>query len=186
MHERDIAKLKATRSNDPVDWLNYKQIRNSVNNAIRQAKKSYHTKALHDNEGNSRTTWRVVNDLTSRKSNGPSVKEIKQNGVSICNPQELATAFNNHFATVGPKLANEIPLNNSGRTHLHYMCNPSPDSANFEFMPTNRSKVLSLLSKLIKFKAIGLDKISAKLLRICADLIADSLCLIFYNDWYLS
>ena len=121
MHERDIAKFKATRSNDPVDWLNYKQIRNSVNNAIRQAKKSYHTKALHDNEGNSRTTWRVVNDLTSRKSNGPSVKEIKQNGVSICNPQELATAFNNHFATVGPKLANEIPLNNSGRTHLHYM-----------------------------------------------------------------
>ena len=178
MHERDIAKLKATRSNDPVDWLNYKQIRNSVNNAIRQAKKSYYTKALHDNEGNSRMTWRVVNDLTSRKSNGPSVKEIKQNGVSICNPQELATAFNNHFATVGPKLANEIPLNNNGRTHLHYMSNPSPDSANFEFMPTNRSKVLSLLSKLIKFKAIGLDKISAKLLRICSDLIADSLCLI--------
>ena len=179
MHERDIAKLKATRSNDPVDLLNYKQIRNSVNNAIRQAKKSYYTKALHDNEGNSRMTSRVVDDLTSRKSNGPSVKEIKQNGVSICNPQELATAFNNHFATVGPKLANEIPLNNNGRTHLHYMSNPSPDSANFEFMPTNRSKVLSLLSKLIKSKAIGLDKISAKLLRICADLIADSLCLIF-------
>ena len=179
MHERDIAKLKATRSNDPVDWLNHKQIRNSVNNAIRQAKKSYYAKALHDNEGNSRMTWRVVHDLTSRKSNGPSIKEIKQNGVSICNRQELATAFNNHFATVGPKLANEIPLNNNGRTHLHYMSNPSPDRANFEFMPTNRSKVLSLLSKPSKSKAIGLDKISAKLLRICADLIADSLCLIF-------
>ena len=46
-------------------------------------------------------------------------------------------------------------------------------------MPTNRSKVLSLLSKLSKSKAIGLHKISAKLLCICADLIADSLCLIF-------
>ena len=72
--KRDIAKLNATRSNDPVDWLNYKEIRNSVNNAIRQAKKSYNTKALHDNEWNSRMTWRVVNDLTSRKSNGPSIK----------------------------------------------------------------------------------------------------------------
>ena len=95
----------------------------------------------------------VVNDLTSRKSDGPSIKEINQNGVSICNPQELATAFNNHLATVGPKLANEIPLNNNGRTHLHYMSNLSPDSVNVEFMPTNRSKVLSLLSKLSKSKA---------------------------------
>ena len=49
MHERDIAKLKAIRSSDPVAWLNYKQCRNSVNNAIGQAKKSYYTKALHDN-----------------------------------------------------------------------------------------------------------------------------------------
>ena len=45
-------------------------------------------------------------------------------------------------------------------------------------MPTSRSKVLSLLSKLSKSKATGLDNISAKLLRICPDLIADSLLLI--------
>ena len=124
-------------------------------------------------------TWRVINDLTSRKTNGPSIKEIKQNGISICNSQELATAFNHHFATVGPKLANEIPLNNNGRTHLHYLNNPLPDITNLELMPTSRSKVLSLLSKLSKSKATGLDKISAKLLRICADLIDDSLLLIF-------
>ena len=93
MHERDIAWLNATRSNDPVDWLNYKQICNSVNNAIRQTKKSYYTKVLHDNEGNSRMTWRVVNDLTSRKSNGLSIKEIKQNGVSIYNLQNLLMRY---------------------------------------------------------------------------------------------
>ena len=80
---------------------------------------------------------------------------------------------------MGPKLANEVPLNNNGRTHLNYMSNPSPYSPNFEFMPTNRSKVISLLSKLSKSKATGLDKISATLLRICVDLIVDSLCLIF-------
>ena len=117
-------------------------------------------------------TWRVINDLTSRKTNGPSIKEIKQNGISICNSQELATAFNYHFATVGPKLANEIPLNNNGRTHLHYLNNPLPDITNLELMPTSRSK-------LSKSKATGLDKISAKLLLICADLIDDSLLLIF-------
>ena len=39
-----------------LKWLNYKQCCNSVNNAIRQAKKSYYSKASHDNEGNSRMT----------------------------------------------------------------------------------------------------------------------------------
>ena len=66
MHERDKAKLNATRSNDSVEWLHYEQRRSSVNNAITQAKKSYNTKAFRDNEGNSRITWRVK-DLTSRK-----------------------------------------------------------------------------------------------------------------------
>ena len=92
--------------------------------------------------------------------------------------QDLATAFNHYFASVRPKLANEISLNNNGRTHLYYLNNSLPDTTNFELMPTSRSKVLSLLSKLSKSKANGLDKISAKLLRICADLIADSLTLI--------
>ena len=44
---------------------------------------------------------------------------------------------------------------------------------------TRPSIVFSLLSKLSVSKATGLDKISAKLLRVCPDLIADSLCSIF-------
>ena len=37
----------------------------------------------------------------------------------------------------------------------------------------NTSAVFSLLSKLCKSKATGLDRISAKLLRVCPDLIAE-------------
>ena len=44
---------------------------------------------------------------------------------------------------------------------------------------TRPSIVFSLLSKLSVSKATGLDKISSKLLRVCPDLIADSLCSIF-------
>ena len=39
--------------------------------------------------------------------------------------------------------------------------------------------MFSLLSKLCKSKATGLDRISAKLLRVCLDLIAESFCAIF-------
>lgn len=44
---------------------------------------------------------------------------------------------------------------------------------------TDRSSVLSLLSKLCKSEATGLDNNSAKLLRVCPDLISDSLTYLF-------
>ena len=43
----------------------------------------------------------------------------------------------------------------------------------------NVSKIFSLLSKLCKSKATGLDQISARLIRECSDVIAESLCTIF-------
>ena len=35
MHNRNILKIKATRSNDPFDWMQFKKQRNIVNNEIR-------------------------------------------------------------------------------------------------------------------------------------------------------
>ena len=61
----------------------------------------------------------------------------------------------------------------SGTIEVH-----TPDKR-FELECTNPSKVFSLLSKLCKSKATGLDMISARLLRECADLIADPMWSIF-------
>ena len=49
----------------------------------------------------------------------------------------------------------------------------------FCFTPTICSQVFSLLNKLSKSKATGRDKISARLIRECADLICISVCKIF-------
>ena len=49
----------------------------------------------------------------------------------------------------------------------------------FTLKTTRVSTVFSLLSKLSKTKATGLDKISSRLLRDCADFIASPLCAIF-------
>ena len=178
MHERDILKIKASRSNDPSDWTIFKKCRNSVNNEIKQAKEIYYKNVFHENEGNSRKTWSIINELTARKSNNLLIKEIKQNGISISNSMELSEAFNNHFASVGPALANEVPCTANSRSHLSYLTGVNCDEK-FNMKPTNCSIVLSLLKKLSKNKATGLDKISVRLLHECADLIADSLCSIF-------
>jgi len=80
MHDRDILKLKVSRSKDANDWLQFKKWRNLVNNEIKKAKELYYKRALDENEGNSRQTWRIINELTSRKTNNCCIKEIKSNG----------------------------------------------------------------------------------------------------------
>ena len=175
MHNRDILKLKAIRSNNLNDWEKFKQQRNKVNQAIRAAKQRYYHSTLSEHKSDSKKTWEIINEITSRKSGKISVKELKVNGQSITNSNVLADEFNNHFATIGPKLASEIPsqCNNS---HLEYLTNTNE---RFQFRPTTTNQVLSLLNKLNKSKATGLDKISARFVRECADLICIPLCHMF-------
>ena len=89
----------------------------------------------------------------------------------------MANAFNEHFSTIGPKVANEIPsAANGDKSCLEYL---NITDHSFCFTPTNSSQVFSLLNKLNKSKVTGLDKISAGLIRECADLICISICKIF-------
>ena len=89
----------------------------------------------------------------------------------------MANSFNEHFSTVGPKLANQIPsAANGDKSCLEYL---NITDQRFCFTPTNSSQVLLLLNKLSKSKATGLDYISARLIRECADLICISICKIF-------
>lgn len=57
-------------------------------------------------------------------------------------------------------------------SHLDFL---TTTSKTFKLITTNYSEVFTLLSKLTKSKASGLDEIPARLIRECPDLIADSL-----------
>ena len=106
------------------------------------------------------------------------VKEVKCNDKTFTDPNQICEVFNEHFVSIGPKLAEEIPANVTGHSHLDYLTIQNHEHS-FQFQETNTSAVFSLLSKLCKSKATGLDRISAKLLRVFPDLIAESLCAIF-------
>ena len=183
MHQRDILKLKAIKSKHPHDWSLFKKARNSVNNEIKRAKEIHYQTAFNDNKNNLRKTWRIINEMTSRKQTANSfIKEIVCNETSVIDSRKLSEAFNDHFASVGPKLSNEVPLSVGSRSHLDYLLTTPSNTNSFQLKQTDTLTVFSLLSKLCISKATGLDKISAKLLRLCPDLIAESLCFIFNSS----
>jgi len=68
MYRRDRLKIKALRTGDPSDGSNLKKLRNEVDNAIKNVKKSYYYKTFETYNGNSRKTWETINEVTRRKS----------------------------------------------------------------------------------------------------------------------
>ena len=90
---------------------------------------------------------------------------------------EVSNACNDHFSTIGTKLANEVPLVTDSSSYADYIVTYSSDNK-FIFS----RKVFSLLNKFSISKATGLDNISAKLSRECADPISIPLCNIFNNS----
>ena len=86
---------------------------------------------------------------------------MRLNGSIISNYSELSNAFNDHFSTIGPCLANEIPPNDNN--DLSYINNINLNHHKFSFSSTSISTVFSHLNKLCLF-----------IIRECADLISVS------------
>ena len=146
MRDHDAAKRTAIKSNDPRDWAKYKKLRNIINNNIKTTKVSYHSNAFIQSEGNSQRTWQTIYELTSRRINNTTVKELKLNDAIISNSSELSTVFNGHFSTIGPRLADEIPL--TANNDSSYINNIDVNSNKFTSSSTSSSIVFSHLNKL--------------------------------------
>ena len=153
------------------------KVANLINNNIKTSKASYYSNAFIQSRGNPRKTWQTFNEFTSRRVNNTTVKELKLNDAIISNSSELSNASNDHFSTIGPRLANEIPP--TANNNSSYINNINVNNNKFSFSSTNCSIVFSHLNKLCRSKAKGLDNISAKIIRECADFVSVSLCDLF-------
>ena len=95
----------------------------------------------------SKTFWTHI----SQKITYPLVKEVIVNGVSSTNLTDLSDALNEHFSTIGPKLANKIPpAANDNSSCLEYL---NITDQTFYFTPTNSSQLFSLLKNICETNA---------------------------------
>ena len=105
MYRGDRLKKIASITKNPEDWNNYKKMRNQVNNAIKNAKRSYYYNTFKTYDCNSRKTWQVINEITSRKSGKSVINELECNGKKTNNPTEIAETFNTFFSEIGSELS---------------------------------------------------------------------------------
>ena len=155
---------------------------------VKLAKKHYVSDNLNANKGNSRKTWKVINELTSRNSGkSANILEIKADHRIVNDPMDRAETIYEHFSNVAQVLAHDIPLVDvNAESYLERT------DCLFSLQTLSVSIVLSFLKKIDEKKATGLDRIPSKLLKMADSINAPSLTSIFSksiltgiypNDW---
>ena len=131
---------------------------------------------MHDNLGDPKNTWKVLNDLIGKKSAVTEISELvtssSENGLS--NAKDIADHFNEHFTQIGPGVAANLSASTTNpedylRRH----------STTFQLSEIKSSRVLKLSLKLDVSKATGLDQISSKIIKLAGPVICNQLTDLF-------
>ena len=124
------------------DNSKYKIYRNMLANLIRISKKNYYSSYFSENFNNMRKTWEGINNLLNRKRNKrKSINTLKHlnNNIVTTNKSTISNIFNEHFTTVGSKLAVKLPSSEKHFTKFLYK-EKSPSSS-FLFQPITPNEV---------------------------------------------
>ena len=154
---------------------------------IKKAKVSHYNSFFKNNRGNIKNTWKGINTIFGKIPQATRIHSLKLGDTIYTIPDEISNRLNHHFCSVGPILANEIPLTDAKFTD--YVL-PLPHV--FSLTKTSNDIVLKLIQSLPPNKASGLDGISAKLLKEAGPIVSASLTYIinqsltsgiFPDDW---
>ena len=77
---------------------NYRQLRNQVNNLIRQSKAKYYQNLLKSQVNDNKNTWKTLNHLMNRNSKASNQFKIKkEDGNFTEDSNDIAEIFNQYF-----------------------------------------------------------------------------------------
>ena len=141
---------------------------------LQKDKQLYYSNLLYKYKHNPKESWQTINRILGRGHNKSSISSIRQNDNIICGSNEIAETFNEYFSTIGDKIANSV---DSGNTHFSSYISKS--STTFEFDTVSVDKVLHSFHALSSSKAIGVDKIPIKVLKLSIAIIAPSMTKLF-------
>lgn len=161
--------LKSIRIKNKLFYLGiteeYKAYRNKISTLIRLSKKLYYHNFFSNNMCNMKKTWEGINNLINKKMKCKriitAVKKPNGNGITK-DPAEIPNVFNQHFSSVGQKLASTLP--HSKRDFREYLIGPSP-SCSFLYDPVTPTEIESEIDLLPTKKTHGLYSFPIRILK---------------------
>ncbi len=176
MRDRDLAKRGAEKS--PEKWNLYKKLRNKVTREIKAAVQSHYHGLINENKDNPKRMLQTINRVLDKSSKSTMPTNLEAHNKRLTNERDIVQALNNHFVSVGPKLASKIEekANDDPLEHI------DEETNTMRLTTVNDHYVPNAIKQLKNGKAPGPDKIPTILIKDAADLISRPLTMIFNSS----
>ena len=155
--DRDQAMQKYRRTLDDDDHNIAIFLRNLANEEKRLARNKYNKQKFETYKNKPKEYARCINNLLNPKNKNP-IYSLFDKDLQVNVPFDKTADFiNNYFATIGPKLANNM--------NLPYVTNNPATDTIFSFTPAKLEDVLKLIRKININKSSGVNNISSEVLK---------------------
>ncbi len=152
--------LRVKRSQNPELFAEYRALRNRVTREVRLSKTKYYMDMFNEVKS-CKSYWKLLKNATNKLSSKPILGIKGLDGKIITSDQEKAEIFNEHFSTIGEKLADSLPaVEYPTSTITINRVTPTVMDINLTY-----ESVLQGVLNLKPDKACGPDKVSPKLLK---------------------
>lgn len=142
----------------------YNSLKILIENQVEEARKNYYSDKFGKNIDNPRHTWGVINEMIYNRKFNKSVatKELKVDGVTFNQPNDVCNVFNDYFSNIGEELGNEClspPLSSVETNFTEY--NVCVDA----FSPVSVEEISEIITSLNSSSASGYDGLSVKIIK---------------------
>ena len=140
-------------------------------NTIKSAKFKFYSSCFDNNKDNPKGIWKTIKSLTGASAK----KETARNALNDDTGSKSAENFNNHFASTADRLRALLPQVPFDISKLeNFVLSRKDPAIKVCIPPVKKGFVMDNLLPLKSNKAMGFDKISARMLKIAAPVIAPS------------
>ena len=159
---KEIKQTEINGANYDTLKVNLSSYNRLLKKLIRQAKANYYQNSFTQVKNDHKETWKLINKILYRGSKAESLPEyMNVSGTQINSQQEIVDALNEHFATIGVKLSDQIGSPNESYTN--YLTENIPHRFTFQSVDTNDVK--QAIKDLLPKVSTGRDGISTKMLK---------------------
>uniref|UniRef100_A0A3P9ID92 Reverse transcriptase domain-containing protein n=1 Tax=Oryzias latipes TaxID=8090 RepID=A0A3P9ID92_ORYLA len=159
--------IKKPNTQNKSTYIKYK---NNLTKLLRISKQNHFTTQLKVASGDQKKSWRVLNDILSRRTKTTVIPDALEQCQS--NNLSLPDIFNNYFCSVGKSLSQNIHPP-GGANYNVYLQGNYPNS--FFLKPTCKTEVVNIINKLRSSYTVGADNISSNIIKAIVNEIAEPL-----------
>ena len=162
--KRDQIQREAQETRSVEKWREYKKLRNSVNNKLKGAKKSWQKNKMKEYSSDSRSTWSHVRSFLGWSTGGPPT-QLFHDGTLHSKPAELATIMNNFFVDKIRNLRMNLPPSCLNPVDLvtSLMHNRT---CSFHLQPVHPDQISKIIDKMKSSKSCGIDTIDSSIIKL--------------------